>query len=123
MSPSPLIQVLAVGVGAAVGATCRHAVGLAVAGRRSLVAVNVAGSFLLGAILAAPINSTVALTAGTGFCGAFTTFSSFAVETVTTAGSGERRLAASFAAGVLLAGVAAAMAGAMAGAWLVTAGG
>ncbi|WP_066411767.1 fluoride efflux transporter FluC [Halorubrum aethiopicum] len=109
---SPLLGAVAVGLGGAAGATCRHLVGLAVSGRRSLVAVNVLGSLALGAVLAAPVGSAVALGIGVGFCGAFTTFSSFAVETVSAAESGESGVAVGFALGVLLAAVAAVLLGA-----------
>jgi len=64
MSVTPLFQVLVVGGGGAVGAVCRHVVGLRLTGRRSLVAVNVAGSVALGGVLAAPIGHTVVLVAG-----------------------------------------------------------
>lgn len=95
-----------VALGGAVGAMTRHAVGLAVDGRRSLLAVNVLGSLLLGMTLAAPVGSRAALALGTGFCGAFTTFSSFAVETVVTVEDGDRRDAVLFALITLLGAVA-----------------
>jgi len=88
---------LFVAAGGAVGATARHAVGLVVDGRRSLLAVNVVGSVLLGVTLAAPVGGDLELALGTGFCGAFTTFSSFAVETVDAAAAGDRRAAVRFA--------------------------
>ena len=111
MASTPLVGAVAVGLGGAAGATCRHLVGLALSGRRSLVAVNVLGSFALGAVLAAPVGSAVALGIGVGFCGAFTTFSSFAVETVSAAESGETGLAVGFALGVLLASIGAVLLG------------
>ncbi|AZQ13627.1 CrcB family protein [Halorubrum sp. PV6] len=93
----PLIAAALVGVGGAVGAAGRHAVGLRIEGRRSVVAVNALGSFALGAVLAAPTGSGATLVAAVGFCGAFTTFSSFAVETVSIAADGDGRTAAEFA--------------------------
>ena len=111
MSLAPLLQALAVGGGGAVGAVCRHAVGLRLAGRRSLVAVDVAGSVALGAVLAAPIGSAFVLVAGVGFCGAFTTFSSLAVETVRTAADGDTGTAARFAVGTVLLAVTGAVSG------------
>ncbi|MFC5133449.1 MULTISPECIES: fluoride efflux transporter FluC [Haloferacaceae] len=112
MTPvDPIVGALAVGLGGAAGATCRHLVGLAVSGRRSLVIVNTLGSLALGVVLAAPVDSVTALSLGVGFCGAFTTFSSFAVETVTAAESGETGVAVGFAIGVLLASIGAVLVG------------
>ncbi|WP_434737277.1 fluoride efflux transporter FluC [Haloarcula montana] len=67
------------------------------------LAVNVLGSVLLGLLVTARLGDGVALAAGTGFCGAFTTFSSFAVETVQLAEDGELVTAALYAAGMLAA--------------------
>ena len=95
---------LLVGLGGVFGALARHLVGgrveESVAGT---LAVNVLGSFVLGALVAAPVDGGLALVVGTGFCGAFTTFSSFAFETVRLFETGERRRAA-FNAGINLAG-------------------
>ena len=75
---------LAVAVGGAVGAVLRHLVS-----RRlnrpgfpwGTLAVNVAGSFLLGAVLGRTPPEVAALV-GTGFCGALTTYSTFTLEIV-----------------------------------------
>jgi len=76
-------------VGALVGAFLRYAMvaspktigGLPV----NVLAVNVLGSFILGlfSVLAVALNldSNYSLLVATGFCGAFTTMSSFALET------------------------------------------
>jgi CrcB protein len=103
----PLLAAALVGVGGAAGATASHAVGLRIAGRRSVVAVNALGSLALGAALAAPIGSAATLLVAVGFCGAFTTFSSFAVETVSTATDGAGGVAVGFAVANLLAALAA----------------
>ncbi|MFD1598024.1 fluoride efflux transporter FluC [Halobellus rarus] len=96
--PLPLL----VGLGGALGALGRYAADAALGGgRRSTVAVNVIGSVALGALVASsPSDATLAL-AGTGFCGAFTTFSSFAVNVVRAADTGDYRLAAADALGTL----------------------
>lgn len=107
----PLLAVALVGVGGSLGATARHAVGLRIEGRRSVVAVNALGSLALGAVLAAPVGSAATLLLGVGACGAFTTFSSFAVETVSTAYDGEAGVAVGFAAANLLAALAAFLTG------------
>lgn len=110
----PLLTVALVGLGGALGATVRHAVGLRIEGRRSITAVNALGSLALGGLLAAPIASSAVLFGAVGFCGAFTTFSSFAVETVSTATAGDARLATGFAAVNLLVALAAFLVGAAA---------
>jgi len=93
---------LLVGFGGAFGALGRYAVDVALGGgRRSTFAVNVLGSLALGALVASsPADPTLAL-AGTGFCGAFTTFSSFAVNVTRAADAGDYRLAAADALGTL----------------------
>jgi CrcB protein len=85
---------LLVGTGGVLGALARHLLGERVeTGTYDTLAVNVLGSFLLGALVAAPVGSDLLLFAGTGFCGAFTTFSTFAFETVRLAESGRPRRA------------------------------
>ena len=93
---------LLVGLGGALGALARYAVDVTLGGgRRSTFAVNVLGSFALGALVASsPADATLAV-AGTGFCGAFTTFSSFAVNVVRAVDAGDSRLAVVDAAGTL----------------------
>ncbi|WP_311170743.1 fluoride efflux transporter FluC [Halobellus ordinarius] len=97
--PTPLL----VGFGGAAGALCRYAVDVALdGGRPSTFAVNVLGSIALGALVAAsPAEPTLAF-AGTGFCGAFTTFSSFAVNVADAAADGRYGVAAADAAGTLV---------------------
>lgn len=81
---------LAVGVGGALGAVARHAVYEHVerdAGiPRGTLLVNVLGSFLLGATAALAsagvLDANAVAFAGTGACGAFTTFSTHAFETM-----------------------------------------
>jgi CrcB protein len=75
----------AVVVGGALGATARFGVGRLLAaypGRYATLAVNVLGSFALGAVVFGGLSGTPVLLVGTGVCGAFTTFSSFSVQTV-----------------------------------------
>ncbi|MEZ3163723.1 CrcB family protein [Halorubrum sp. RMP-47] len=107
MIASPLLATALVGGGGALGAASRHAVGLRVEGRRSVLLVNAVGSLALGVVSAAPIGSAATLLFGVGYCGAFTTFSSFAVGTVRAASETGTRAAASVAATNLTAALAA----------------
>ena len=113
MTVSPALATALVGVGGALGAVSRHAVGLRVEGRRSVLLVNALGSFVLGAVSAGAIGSTGTLLFGVGFCGAFTTFSSFAVGTVRAASETGTRAAATVAASNLATALAAFLLGSL----------
>lgn len=67
-----------IAAGAAVGGVVRYA--FAGFGWRGTLVVNVVGSFLLGLLLAVDPGRDALLTLGAGFCGALTTFSTFALE-------------------------------------------
>lgn len=83
-----------IALGAALGANARYLVGLW-AGQQlgagfpyGTLIVNVTGSFVLGFLFAATtgrlaLSAELRLLLGVGFLGAFTTFSSFAVESLT----------------------------------------
>jgi CrcB protein len=112
--PAPLV----VGAGGVLGAVARVAVGETV--ERDYLdtfVVNVVGSFLLGVLLAVPRDGTVVLLLGVGGCGAFTTFSTAAVETIDVAATGQRR-AVLAVTGMVGGCVLAAVAGAVVGRWV-----
>jgi CrcB protein len=75
---------LLVAVGASVGAPLRYLAGhhLDRVFPRGTLLVNVLGSFLLGLFSALSLSGDQAALLGTGFCGAFTTYSAFAVKAV-----------------------------------------
>ena len=84
--------------------------------------VNVSGSLALGVVvglmlehgLAADVRTVV----GTGFLGAYTTFSTYAYETIRAAEDGHRETAVAYALGSVVAAVAAAAFGlVITGAW------
>jgi CrcB protein len=75
---------LLVALGAALGAPLRFALATALDEERfpwGTLLVNVAGSFLLGFLVAEGANGHWLALLGTGFCGGFTTYSAFAVQT------------------------------------------
>lgn len=55
------------------------------------LAVNVSGSFLLGVVVGSNWGNTAMLLAGTGFMGAFTTFSTFKLESAALAAKSRYR--------------------------------
>lgn len=80
------------------------------------LAINLAGSFVLGFVIRFATGSTVVspeLRAGltVGFCGAFTTMSTFSYETVRLLGDGEYWPAALYMAGTTLGCMGAVIAG------------
>lgn len=84
---------LGVALAAAVGAPARYAADVWIAGRTGglfpwgTLFVNVSGSFLFG-LLVGSSSGNLRTIAGTGFCGAFTTFSTMSYETVRLAEDG-----------------------------------
>jgi len=103
-------------VGGAIGAPARYLIDLAVQRLHSAElpwgtwTVNVSGSFVFG-LVAAVGSGWAATLIGTGFCGAFTTFSTFGYETVRLAEEGETPAAMANVALSLTAGLAAAALG------------
>jgi CrcB protein len=75
------MRALLVVLGAFVGAPARLLVSRAVVDENGTLIVNVLGSLLLG--LFAGLSGNAYALLGVGFCGAFTTYSTFAVEAVT----------------------------------------
>ena len=115
------MTVVLVLLGGALGAPVRYVVDLMVQSRHDSVlpwgtlVVNAAGSLVLGAtaggVAAASGPDWVLTLAGTGFCGALTTFSTFSFETVRLAEERALRAAAVNVAGSVVVGAAACAAG------------
>ncbi len=120
--------VLLVAAGGAVGTGLRHAVTSAVPSIAGwplpTLAVNVAGTFLLGVLLEALLRPgtesararTLRLGLGTGLLGGLTTFSSLAVELERLLAGGAPAVAAGYAAASVALGLAACAAGVAVGA-------
>jgi CrcB protein len=108
-------------VAAAVGAVLRYVVDAAVIDRTEglfpwgTLVINVTGSLVLGVVtglgLYHGLTTAPRLVVGTGFCGAYTTFSTFTFETVRLAEEGAGTGALRNALGTLVAGAAAAALG------------
>ncbi|MDH2425985.1 CrcB family protein [Sphaerisporangium sp. TRM90804] len=111
------MTLLLVALGAAVGAPLRYLTDRFVQSRHDTVfpwgtlAVNVTGSAVLGFLLGLPAGHTLMAVAGTGFCGALTTYSTFGYETLALARDGARLLALANVATGIVAGLAACLAG------------
>ncbi|MFC8849750.1 MULTISPECIES: fluoride efflux transporter CrcB [unclassified Micromonospora] len=111
------MTVLLIALGAAVGAPLRYLTDRAVQARHAssfpwgTLTVNVVGSLVLGALVAAPVGPAVGALLGTGFCGALTTYSTFGYETLRLARDGSRLLAAANALTSVAAGLGAATVG------------
>lgn len=117
-----------VGLAGALGATSRHAADIGL--RRwfpngpsiGILAVNVLGSFVLGIVVGAGadriIDENVRLGVAVGFCGAFTTFSTFAAELAGLVEARNHRLLLQWTALMVLGGGVAAYCGILLGrAW------
>lgn len=117
-----LAAFLAVGAGGALGSMLRYAVTLVMVERLGpgfpwhTAAINVVGSFAIGAIAAyvqssAGLPPLVSAFTMVGILGGFTTFSTFSYDTLTLISDGAGGLALAYCAGSVLVGVLAAFAG------------
>ncbi|WP_067468220.1 fluoride efflux transporter FluC [Actinomadura macra] len=111
------MTVLLVVLGAALGAPLRYLTDRAVQSRHDSVfpwgtfTVNVVGSAVLGFLAALPAGAGTMAFAGTGFCGALTTYSTFGYETMRLAEDGARFYSVANAAASVAAGLGAAYCG------------
>jgi CrcB protein len=116
-----LTSVVAVAAGGMVGAPSRYLLDRFVSLRRpstfpwGTLVINCTGSLVLGVLAgaSAAIGAPLLLSAGlgVGFCGAFTTFSTFTFEAVALLEEGQLAAALLYLGGSLLLGLAAAAAG------------
>ena len=112
---------MAIAAGGALGAPARYGVGqllptTAGAFPWSTFVVNITGSFALGVVLAVlvrrlPGRQLVRPFVATGFLGAYTTYSTFAVETAVLGKDGHAAMAAAYVGASLAVGLAAVTAG------------
>ena len=112
------MKVVMVAIAGALGALTRYGIGSAVGARDfpwATLGINLAGSFALGLLLRAGElrgwSDVVVISLGVGFLGAFTTFSTFSVETQTLLRDGRSAAAGAYVAASLIGGVALAAAG------------
>jgi fluoride exporter len=81
-----LLHICMVGIGGFFGAVARYAISKHVNNKSTFhipigtLTVNLAGAFLLGILTGAKADTTMVLLVGTGFMGAFTTFSTLKLE-------------------------------------------
>lgn len=114
-------QWLLVAAAGSVGAPARYMLDTVVSERveamfpYGTMVVNVTGSFLLGVLTGLALDhglgATAQLVLGTGLLGAYTTFSTFTLETLSLLQAGETRAAVRNVAGSVFAGTGAAAAG------------
>jgi CrcB protein len=116
--------VLGVGLVGGVGAIARFLLDGAIAGRfgrefpYGTLLVNLLGAFVLGVLVRAALDPNAYRLLGTGLIGAFTTFSTWALETHRLGEEGELRLGAGNFAISLVLGLLAVWAGRHVGGWL-----
>ena len=110
---------LLVGLGGAIGSMLRYAISLLVTVKQfpySTFIVNIAGSFIIGAVLALSLKNDMfsnnwKIFLATGICGGFTTFSAFSFENLLLLQNGKIFLSLLYITGSVVAGIAAAWLG------------
>lgn len=99
------MTLLAVALGGFLGAVMRFVISQKIQGMKGILLINCAGSFLIGLSLHIAIQTNwVAIFWMVGFLGAFTTFSTFAVQFVESWSKGKQRKASGYALFTLLGG-------------------
>ena len=116
---------VAVGLAGAVGALLRHGIGVFVGSTTwpwPTLGINVLGSFLLALVAtwgAGRWPGVVTTAVGTGLLGAFTTYSTFSLQTVTLVRDGRLGAAGAYVLASVVLGIGAAAAGLLLGALLL----
>ena len=90
------MEVLLISIGGAFGAVLRYLVGYLLDNTSfpwATLVVNAFGSFILGLVLFSVSDTDILLLINVGFCGAFTTYSSFSFQTVSLWEQDEQRRA------------------------------
>jgi CrcB protein len=110
------VTTLFVGIGGLAGVMARYGITRATLHTEALLwstaAINIAGSFLLGLIVAGGwFSRDTSEAVGIGFLGGFTTFSTFTVQIVMETDGGRPGTAAAYLAVSVVGGLAAAVAG------------
>ena len=108
-----------VALGAVLGATLRWIITVYSAARKwtpySTVGINITGSFLLGVITKLGLSNVLSppaiLLLGTGFCGAYTTFSTYSVDVIKSLNANQYQQAFTLIAASNVLGIAAAFVG------------
>jgi CrcB protein len=112
-----LRSLLLVGVGGATGSMARYAVGIFIGKNitngfpAGTFIINIIGSLIIGLLFGyslrgvSVINQNLMLLLATGFCGGFTTFSSFALENVQLMQKGTPQIAMFYIAASIVAGL------------------
>lgn len=113
---------LLVGLGGALGSMLRYVFYLAITVKQfplATFAVNIIGSFIIGAVLALSLKDDLFLNnwklfLATGICGGFTTFSAFSLENITLLQNEKYFIALVYIVSSIMLGIAAAWLGFMA---------
>lgn len=128
-APGTWVAVALVAAGTVVGAAARAGFGSifgqphTVGGMSTILAVNLAGALILGVITELCVGGRrwqpiTKLAAGTGFCGGFTTYSTFAVDVALVGSHGPFEVVLLYLGATLFFGPPAALCGIALGGWL-----
>lgn len=112
-----MLECLFVGAGGFIGSVCRYLIGLLPVSPSNgfpvkTLAINVIGAFLIGLIVAlaaknSSLNPRLVLMLKAGFCGGFTTFSTFALDISDLMKGGSWTVAVAYMAASMVLGIAA----------------